>query len=82
MARERTRRQVKKMARQRRVRDLPVLHETEAQKVYIWRLRELERAGMPRQFAKRVADSDYDLHRCLDMLAAGCSPELLIDIVL
>lgn len=76
---ERVRRRVKKSSRKK---DLPVQKETEAQKVYIWRLRELERAGMPRMLAKKVADSEFDLETARQMLAAGCSPELLLDIAL
>ncbi len=79
---ERTRRRVKKMARQQKVRDLAVTGETEQHKVYLWRLKCLKEAGLDADAAKRVADTDFDLHRCLDMLAAGCSHELLLEIVL
>lgn len=76
---ERTRRRTKRVAR---TRPLPLEKETEPQRVYLWRLRCLERAGMTRQLAKRVAGSDFDLTKALDMLEQGCSPELLLDIAL
>ena len=78
---ERTRRRVKKMSRVRS-RDLPVTGETEPHKVYLWRLRCLKEAGLDADAAKRVAGSDFDLHMALDMLVNGCSPELLLEIVL
>jgi hypothetical protein len=61
---------------------LPIGKEQEGSKIYLWRLRQLRLAGMPNALAKKIADSDFDLHKALDMLAAGCSPETLLDIAL
>lgn len=58
------------------------VREPESHRVFTWRLKVLEDAGAPREVAKRVADSDFDLHKAADMLAAGCSPETLLKIVL
>lgn len=58
------------------------LGEPEGHKVYLWRLDNLERAGMPRALAKKLADNEFDLWKAVEMLAAGCSPELLLDIAL
>lgn len=81
-----TRREAKRMARQarlsERIRQVADSEESEAHRVYLMRLDRLEKAGMPRQLAKRIAESDFDLHKAEDMLAAGCSHELLMDIVL
>lgn len=56
--------------------------EQEGSKIYLWRLYVLEEAGMPRGLAKKLADSDFDLHKATKMLTAGCSPEQLLDIAL
>ena len=77
---ERVKRQVKRAPRIKK--NLPVERESPAQRLYLWRLDQLERAGMPRRLAKKIADSEFDLHTATDMLAAGCSPELLLEIAL
>jgi hypothetical protein len=81
-----TRREAKRLARKARLSERAAAkgnaQETESHRVFLWRLSELERAGMPRQLAKRVAESDFDLRKAVDMLAAGCSPELLLEIAL
>lgn len=60
----------------------PVLRESEAHRVYIWRLSELKKAGLDSDAAKRLADSDFDLHKALEMLENGCSSDLLLEIAL
>lgn len=50
--------------------------EQEAHRVYLWRKEQLELAGMPKELAKScAADESIDLHVACDMLASGCSPE-------
>lgn len=83
---DQTRREAKRMARQARISERVTpkadAEESEAHRVFLWRLKRLERAGMPRQLAKRVADTDFDLATAEEMLAAGCSHDLLLDIAL
>ena len=68
---------------QRRMSESAETHkETEAQKIYGWRIRVLKEAGMPPELAMRVADSTMDLHRAVKMLQNGCSSELLVEIAL
>lgn len=81
-----TRREAKRMAREARLRQrspqLVNAEESESHRVFLWRLKCLEQAGMPRELAKRVADSDFDLHTATDMLAANCPHETLLTIAL
>jgi hypothetical protein len=46
------------------------------QQVVDWRRHVLCEAGYPDETADRVARSDCDLHRAVEMLASGCPPEL------
>jgi hypothetical protein len=56
---------------------------TEAEKVEAWRLQTLIEAGCPITIAEQLATaSNVDLHRTLDLLANGCSPELAAEILL
>ena len=45
---------------------------TERDKVESWRLHVLIEAGYPLPLAERVAHSDADLHRAVDLVRAGC----------
>jgi hypothetical protein len=57
--------------------------ETERERIARWRKEELERAGFERAAASLVAARlDVDLHRATDLLRAGCSPELALEILL
>jgi hypothetical protein len=48
----------------------------------IWRRRQLEQAGFSPLLAAYVSrDSRYDLHRLLELLEHGCSPELAVRIL-
>lgn len=53
------------------------LEESEADRVFMWRYEVLLRAGIPDAQAGAVAASELDLHRALEMVAAGCDPVLL-----
>ena len=56
--------------------------ETEKSKVEGWRLHVLMEAGYSLPLAERIAASDADLHRAVELLAAGCTPETAAEILL
>jgi hypothetical protein len=39
-------------------------------------------AGYPLPLAEKIAGSDADLHRAVELLAAGCTPETAAEILL
>ena len=54
----------------------------ESDAVGAWRRSELVRAGFPAPLAARLAVEDgYDLHRLIELVEAGCAPELAIRIL-
>jgi hypothetical protein len=56
---------------------------TELERVESWRLEVLRRAGYPAEFAAQIAARhDVDLHRAIDLLEAGCPPEIAVRILL
>jgi hypothetical protein len=44
--------------------------------VEAWRLHVLLQAGYPLKVAERIAGSDADLHRAVQMLDRGCAPHM------
>jgi hypothetical protein len=57
--------------------------ESEIERIERWRAEELERAGYPPSDAVELAARhDVDLHRATELLAAGCSPDLALRILL
>lgn len=56
--------------------------ETEKSKVEGWRLHVLMEAGYPLPLAERIAASDADLHRAVELIAAGCTAETAAEILL
>ncbi len=55
---------------------------TEIERIERWRAEALERAGYdPRAAAELAARLDIDLHLASDLLAAGCSQELALQIL-
>jgi hypothetical protein len=57
--------------------------ETEIERIERWRATELERAGFePAAAAMLAARADIDLHRAIDLVRAGCDPELALRILL
>ena len=57
--------------------------ETESERIERWRARELERAGYaPSEAAELAARPDVDLHRAVELLERGCSPQLALQILL
>ena len=55
---------------------------SERSKVEGWRLHVLMEAGYPLPLAERLAASEADLHRAVEMLKSGCTPETAADILL
>jgi hypothetical protein len=56
---------------------------TEIERIERWRAEALERAGYePRVAAELAARLDIDLHLASDLLAAGCSQELALQILI
>ena len=50
--------------------------------VSAWRRAQLVRSGFPQPLAARVAhDGRYDLHRLIELVEAGCPPELALRIL-
>ena len=57
--------------------------DTEQERIERWRADELERAGFDRKAASTLAArADIDLHVAIDLLRAGCRPELALEILL
>jgi hypothetical protein len=56
--------------------------ENERSKVEGWRLHVLMEAGYPLPLAEKVAVSEADLHRAVELLTAGCTPETAAEILL
>ncbi len=63
--------------------ELHVFVETERDRIELWRIEELERAGYGHRAAGRLAARhDIDLHAAVNLLERGCSPELALKILL
>ena len=56
--------------------------ENERDKVASWRLHVLIEAGYPLPLAERMAGSEADLHIAVDLVAAGCRPDVAAEILL
>ena len=56
--------------------------QSERAKVESWRLHVLIEAGFPLPLAERIAGSEADLHRAVELLRSGCSPETAAEILL
>ena len=56
--------------------------ENERDKVASWRLHVLIEAGYPLPLAERVAGSEADLHIAVDLVQAGCRPDVAAEILL
>ena len=55
---------------------------SERAKVESWRLHVLMEAGYALSLAERIAATEVDLHRAVELLDAGCSPETAAEILL
>ncbi len=56
--------------------------QSERAKVESWRLHVLIEAGFPLPLAERIAGSEADLHRAVELLRSGCSAETAAEILL
>jgi hypothetical protein len=57
--------------------------QSEREKVESWRLHVLIEAGYPLETAERIAESDVDLHRAVELITAqGCPTEVAEQILL
>ena len=54
----------------------------EREKVESWRLHVLIEAGFPLPLAERIAGSEADLHRAVELVQQGCSFETAAEILL
>jgi hypothetical protein len=55
---------------------------SERSKVESWRLHVLIEAGYPLPLAERLAGSQADLHRAVELVTAGCAHETAAEILL
>ena len=56
--------------------------QSERDKVESWRLHVLIEAGYPLETAERIAASDVDLHRAVELITQGCPTEVAEKILL
>jgi hypothetical protein len=57
--------------------------DNERSRVESWRLHVLMEAGYPLMLAERIAGSEnIDLHRAVELVASGCTPETAAEILL
>jgi hypothetical protein len=56
--------------------------QSEREKVESWRLHVLVEAGYPLPLAEKLAHSDADLHRAVELVRAGCTHETAAEILL
>ena len=54
----------------------------ERSKVESWRLHVLMEAGYPLPLAEKLAGSEADLHRAVELVGQGCKPETAVEILL
>jgi len=58
------------------------LEPTEQEKVELWRLQVLVKAGYPFALATFIAGSSADLHLAASLITKGCTPSLAAKILL
>lgn len=56
--------------------------QSEQEKVESWRLHVLIEAGYPLSLAERLAHSEADLHRAVELVSSGCRFETAAEILL
>jgi hypothetical protein len=59
-----------------------LLEADELSKVESWRLHVLMEAGYPLHLAERLAATEIDLHRAVELLRQGCEPTTAAEILL
>jgi hypothetical protein len=57
-------------------------HQSEREKIAGWRLHVLVEAGYPVHLAERLAHSDVDLHRAVELVKRGCDATVAAEILL
>jgi hypothetical protein len=57
-------------------------HQTERERIAGWRLHVLVEAGYPVHLAERMAHSEVDLHRAVDLVERGCDATVAAEILL
>jgi hypothetical protein len=57
-------------------------HADERSKVESWRLHVLMEAGYPLHLAERLAGSEADLHRAVELVEQGCAHETAAEILI
>jgi hypothetical protein len=62
--------------------EIPEIERSERAKVEGWRLHVLMEGGYPLPLAERLAGSDADLHRAVELIAVGCDPQTAAEILL
>ncbi len=55
--------------------------QSERAKVESWRLHILMEAGYPLPLAEKVAHSEADLHRAVELVTLGCTPQTAAEIL-
>jgi hypothetical protein len=61
---------------------IEIYEETERSKVESWRLHVLIQAGYPLPLAEKLAGSEADLHRAVELVDHGCAHEIAASILL
>ena len=56
--------------------------QSEREKVESWRLHVLVEAGYPLPLAEKIAHSEADLHRAVELVNSGCTHETAAEILL
>ncbi len=56
--------------------------QSDRDKVASWRLHQLIEAGYPVHIAERLAHSEADLHRAVELLRIGCDARVAAEILL
>jgi hypothetical protein len=56
--------------------------QSEREKVESWRLHVLVEAGYPLSLAEKIAHSEADLHRAVELVSAGCTHQTAAEILL
>ena len=56
--------------------------QSEREKVESWRLHVLVEAGYPLELAERIAHSEADLHRAVELGRSGCTHKTAAEILL
>jgi hypothetical protein len=59
-----------------------LLEADDQSKVESWRLHVLIEAGYPLHLAERLAATEIDLHRAVELLRQGCEPTTAAEILL